>query len=308
MAIAHGVDIKAILDRDKATIETATKGWKKAEAAVEKLKESLRTNSEAHVAEIKAANQSLNSEKARTKKILSHRPYESQLVAAFSISLAVRWQRKIPNAPISFNDFQGNRDKNFGDFVGMTAGSCWLIELKRDWSCVRTEARKPIRVRQAEALSQRTDALRQLADRCHWLGWGESDAKRAILKFSPYWQTWRVDAPPVEAKRNDAFVADAFDGRIGLSPAVFAEYLRFLSEASGSPSDEGDEDTIAALIFERDGKGDVKYWIAPDLLSVGKAIEERIELRQRQIERQREIEEEKRRRENPEIDPPGFSL
>jgi len=76
----------------------------------------------------------------------------------------------------------------------------------------------------------------------------------------------------------DAFACRAFAGdpttSVGVSPAEFAVYLRFLAKLAGDVHCEAN-DTIAALVFHRDSCNRLRCWIEPDLLSVGRAVEAR---------------------------------
>lgn len=205
-----------------------------------------------------------------TKK---HRPYESQLVAAFAVSLGAEWQLRSPGSAISLNGGQGSLDKNFADFIGATEGACWLIELKREWSCVSTELRKAARRRQHAAMQ--TDAgIRKIAAACHWLGWGVKTGNEASLNFAQYWRTWGGREPPPGTINHLTFVERAFASgwSVGVSPNEFAIYMAFLAE-NGAPEDADAGDTFAALVFHRDSSGKIRYWIEPDIRAIGLVIE-----------------------------------
>ncbi len=222
----------------------------------------------------------LTEEKRLHAQTKARRPYESQLVSLFSLSMGAAWERQCPNQPFLLNHHQGNLDREYGDFIGQAAGQCWLVELKRDWSCAASEFEKPVRVRQFEALGARPD-LRITADQCHWLGWGLTDGKEAIIRLNAYWSNWpKAENMPSgivhEEFANRAFAGDAGHS-VGVSPDTFATYLRFLDGLAGGASCEM-EDTIAALVFHRDGRRRLRCWIEPDLLSVGKIIAARYEL------------------------------
>lgn len=230
------------------------------------------------------------------RKTIALRPYESHLVAAFTISLGIAWRENCPGAAFSLNQFQGNRDRDFGDLVGQTQGSCWLMELKRDWSCVDTEFRKPARERQFAELQNRPDLI-EIAAKCHWLGWGEADTKEATLRFTDYWTLWKTAVSPVESISNHAFAQRAFAGNhadpVGETPAKFAAYMRFLSvHAAGAD----DADTIVALVFHRDATGRVRYWMEPNLVSVGEVMGEKYRAVKMQIENRRAAERRKSER------------
>jgi hypothetical protein len=62
---------------------------------------------------------------------------------------------------------------------------------------------------------------------------------------------------------------------VGISPDLFAAYLDFLAQNTGGEIDD-DPDTIAALVFETDQDGGVRYWIEPDMLSYAMTISRRI--------------------------------
>lgn len=273
--------------------ETAEKETKDSQAT-------LRTVNKAHTEELTALRSELAKERTTLRSTRAARPYESQLVAAFCISLTAEWHSRNPHVPFALNHFQGNLDKNFGDFVGIAEGSCWLIELKRDWSCVSAETRKHARCLQANALIERLDML-DVANGCHWLGWGEDNHRESILKFSPYWSTWSMERPPEKTIDNDTFVKRVFQPSraVGCSPKVFASYIRFLAETAETSSDEEGADTILALIFQRDSSGRIRYWIERDLLAIMEPITNRYRENEKRAELDREARERERQRDDP---------
>lgn len=250
-------------------------------------KGSVQALKDQHAEKLKSLERKIESERSAHLQTRASRPYESQLVAAFCISLAVRWQYLHKDTQLSLNHFQGNKDKDFGDFVGLTKGVCWLIEIKRNWSSVSTEKGKPIRVRQKRALSQQP-SMRALAEKCHWMAWGAGSEVEASILFAPYWVTMDSSSAPVSFFDQETFVSRALpepfcshsqrsaSAAVGISPDQFALYVDFLAMNTGGAVYE-DPDLIAALVFEARGDGSVRYWIEPDLhayaISISKAIE-----------------------------------
>jgi hypothetical protein len=235
------------------------------------------------------ANQQLKTEREQHLQTKLGRPYESQLVATFSLSLGIAWQRQCPGVPFLLNHYQGNRDREFGDFIGQVQGYCWLIELKRDWNCVDTEFQKPIRKRQCDAV--RADRkLSDTAAQCHWLGWGVTDQHEVMIHLCDYWACWPGGISTPTVIDYHSFASRAFGGAdarpVGVVPDKFAQYLRFLADMAGG--NHRAEDTIAALVFHFDGHDRVRCWVEQDLVAVGQVIAARYEEKERIIEKQRE--------------------
>jgi vacuolar-type H+-ATPase subunit I/STV1 len=114
------------------------------------------------------------------------RPYESQLAMLLAISLCTEWRRNYPTTPFALNSFQGNLDRDLADIFGATNRFCWLLELKRDRGNISSEWKKPIRKLQRQQI-QENGRIRDIADKCHWLSWGEKDkVENTVLRFLRY--------------------------------------------------------------------------------------------------------------------------
>jgi len=212
---------------------------------------------------VRGLEKSLEDEKSAHKKILANRPYESQLAMSFAVSLCSEWLKQYPGKLFSLNNFQGNLDRALADIFGVTNRSCWLVELKRSRDEIKSEWRKPARIRQLKAL-QANPKIEGIANRCHWLGWGEVDREKGLdLRFSGYWKCENLEDHPEQVISVDVFASQAFlmDGKIGVSAKEMKQYLEFLFSAAGmSATALADSDSFAVLVFSWNPQEGPRCW------------------------------------------------
>ena len=215
----------------------------------------LRNQEEQHgrlAEDVKALNARLVQECGRHRETLNNRPYESQLAMSFAVSLCSEWLKKYPGKDFVLNSFQGNLDRTLADVFGATNACCWLVELKRTRKEISSEWEKPARKRQCDAL-QANSEINRIADRCHWLGWGDKGQEAdPVLRFFRYWQSQDLKAHPELVIDIDRFTKRAFlpQGGIGVSFQEIKAYLKFLFSATVNDSIAvPDSDSFAVLVF-----------------------------------------------------------
>lgn len=211
---------------------------------------------------------------AREAEAVKYRLYESQLIGALILSLGFAWRdSNIGSAGLNF--CQGNLDTDLADLLAQTQNSCWLMELKRGWEEIGSEAKKSARKSQYRALLLSPE-MRALAERCHWLGWGESTNERVAIQIAPYWRAWRQD--PVardNAVDHERFARCAFTvsgaKTVGVLPVEFQRYVKWLAENGGKQDDALiDQIPVMFLYATKDG---IHYGIEPSIQALGLRLE-----------------------------------
>jgi hypothetical protein len=225
-----------------------------------------------------------------------------------AISLCTEWRGNYPTTPFALNSFQGNLDRDLADIFGATNRFCWLLELKRDRGKISSEWKKPIRKLQRQQM-QKNARIRDIADKCHWLAWGEKDkAENTVLRLLRYWRAENLESDPESTVDSGAFAKRAFSTdtaiAIGVPYNKMKDYLEFLFEAAkGSGSGASEGDSFAILAFSWSPEAGVRCW-SLDMNSLGRALEKTLH---QQREMTRNLSKElKRDREEREIDPPGY--
>ena len=226
----------------------------------------------------------------------------------FAISLCTEWRRHYATTLFALNSFQGNLDRDLADIFGATNRFCWLVELKRDRDTISSESKKPIRKLQRQQI-QRNGRIEDLADKCHWLGWGEKDeVENMVLRFFSYWRAENLEFEPESTIDSGAFVKQAFSTdaavAIGVPYNEMKEYLEFLFEtAKGSLPGAFESDSFAILAFSWSPEAGVRCW-SLDMNSLGRALEKTLR-EEREIT---QILSKGLKPDREEIDPPGHIL
>jgi len=248
-------------------------------------------------------------ESERRKDAKRKRPYESQLMMLLAISLFTEWRRKYDTVPFALNSFQGNLDRNLADIFGATNKFCWLLELKRGRGEISSEWEKTIRKLQGQRI-QKDERIRNIADKCHWLAWGEEDqTKNTILKFSKYWRIGNLGFDPESNVDNGAFAQRAFSAdaaaAIGVPYNEMKDYLEFLLDATKGTSPAAFDGSFAILAFSWSPETGVRCW-SLDMESLGRVIGKTLSQEREMTQSlSKELEWD---RDDREIDPPTYTL
>ena len=169
--------------------------------------------------------------------------YENVLLGAFIFRLGYKMGEtgKLKNTPFSPNLFQQTPlDPIFSDFVGVSGGRAFMLELKKNWEGRSSELTK----KKCKLLKENSE-LAELAGKCHLLGYGKEinyapqpgdisnpsgSAPLRVLDifFCNYLQG--VSAKAEEELKtpwlmND-FLQDIADDKVGASLKEFCNYIR----------------------------------------------------------------------------------
>jgi hypothetical protein len=144
------------------------------------------------------------------------------------------------------------------------------VELKRRREDIPKEWKKEIR-REQRAKLRKSDKMHQIANKCHWLGWGEIDGRQnTILRFCEYWASEELDSSLEGIANGEVFAKEAFSplGKVGVPLGELRIYLRYLLAATQEASSANFKtDSFALLCCSWSEEGGVRWrWSSVDSL------------------------------------------
>jgi hypothetical protein len=297
VAVGYGADQEEI-----QTVEELIKSNNLNDASISSQKMEIdRLNSQKLEDDKKYSTEKSEKEKARAsyKLLKLNRPYESQLVGSFALSLGFSWKKHAPNRSLQFNFLQGSQDEKFSDFACGFSGKAWMLELKRGYSEKRREKAKKLRWAQLNELRS-MPSMMEAASKCHWIGYGrtEEESRKSIIDMLPYWTSLYGNYDTTIL--HNEFVEAVFSSDIiGVDLKDFRAYMSFLNKVktADETSDEGEpDDSFAGMIFHEDQHGNIVAWVENNIFEFNRKIEQQIQIIQMQkiqheIEQNRSIEQ-----------------
>lgn len=171
----------------------------------------------------------------RSLKVPSEDPYENAYLGAFLYALGYEAGKNGSEPTLCPNNHQQTPfDPCWADLSITDGDSGFLIEFKRDRSnrCLSAETEKADLIRAAGG----EPPLKDLAHKCHFLGYGELSKRDNQLRPSDLWFGQYLDVVPGKPKplsppkRMEGLIREILEKRCGLPIPNFLEYLRRLAE------------------------------------------------------------------------------